>query len=515
MIQPTKNKIVIIGYMASNPPREPKVVGEGTFGCVIDPSLECADKKTPDPNSNVSKVMLDEDAEKEMSEYTVVDKIDPKMQYHIGNPTKCRPAPTNKAKNVIDECEDFNAADIDEYAILVMENGGKDLAKFAAGKKHTKQSVSQFWKEARNILEGLLLLKRNHVAHHDLKPQNIVYSKHMKMIDFGKLSDQDRIKRACSASVYKRSIMHFSYPPELYFINKDFYLRFAKHDADAKRQFASNFEEMISAKCAYFFSLVRPVQPLWLKNELRKMIMNELKPERYDEFLNKSIDTIDTYGAGLSFLYVLRRFESYMPAEIVDEMRSMFKFAVHPNVFLRYNAETLLKEYDELMENWHHASTPQSDDFHISPPTVPVAEVPKPPLSVPPGFLQKAFAPKSESALTVPPGFLQKVFAPKSDIDSVSPKSKKKCPSSHERNPNTGRCNKKCGKWSRRNEQFKCVRAPTVKRKAASLNTVGTWKCPGTDERNPITGRCNKKCGKLSRRNEKFKCVRNITMRNN
>jgi serine/threonine protein kinase len=445
------------------PPSKQRVVGEGTFGCVVAPSLECADVKM-DYTNKVSKVMHFQDAEDEIYEYQAIDKADPGMKYHVGNPTQCSPAPTNAAKNVIDTCDNFNAKEMDTYELLIMENGGVDLDTFAKSKKHTKESVSRFWKEARNIVLALLMMKRNRLVHHDLKPQNMVFRKQLKMIDFGKMKNQDTLITKCSDS--RGSILiHFNYPLELYFLNRDRYMRIANANDAAKRNFVAHLEDKISDKLTYFFTLIKPIPPLWIKNEMKKMVMNDLTAANYDKFVAKSVETTDVYGVGLTFLYMLRRFESYMPSDIVEEMRGLFKFAIHPNVFLRYDPETLLREYDELMNYWHH----EPDDFHVS-------------------------APQDTPIV--------------SKKDTVVNPENKECPSSHERNPITGRCNKKCGKMSRRNEQFKCVRRPAEKRKPASIRN-----CPETDERNPITGRCNKKCGKFSRRNEQFKCVRNITSR--
>ena len=52
---------------------ENKIVGEGTYGCVVEPALEC---KTPKNYENkVSKVMRKKDAIEELQEYDFLSQF--------------------------------------------------------------------------------------------------------------------------------------------------------------------------------------------------------------------------------------------------------------------------------------------------------------------------------------------------------------------------------------------------------------------------------------------------------
>jgi len=399
-----------------------KVVGEGTFGCVVSPSLECANKSV-DYTNKVSKVMYTDEADNEAREYTTVDKADPQMKYHIGKPVQCKPAHKNKA--IINDCDKFKADEIGEYDILIMEDGGDNLDVFTKKKGYTPQSVAQFWREARNILESLIMLKKHHIIHHDIKPQNIVYKKHMKLIDFGKLIDKETVKRESMASAYRRAKLHFNYPPELHFINRNKYIELTGLSVKDKETYIDAYIDQIDDKCPYLLKLIKPVKPQWFYSELTNMILDDLTTTNYNEFLQKSIDTIDVYGVGLTFLYLLRYFEGYMPETVVLRMRAAFKFAAHPNVFLRHTPETLLSDFDVAMNKW------------------PVEK--------------SASSSSSSHALSA-------VAEIELDLPAPAP-AKSVCPPNKEWNPKTRRCNKKCGKYSHRNENFKCVRNTTTKRK--------------------------------------------------
>ena len=83
-----------------------EVIGEGTYGCIHKPSLKCKNKKA-NHNKKVSKLLLKENAEKEVHEYDILSKIDKKHEYYLGNPITCLPAETEFNKKSMEKCETF------------------------------------------------------------------------------------------------------------------------------------------------------------------------------------------------------------------------------------------------------------------------------------------------------------------------------------------------------------------------------------------------------------------------
>jgi hypothetical protein len=73
------------------------VIGEGTYGCIHEPSLECKNKSIK-YNKKISKILLKKYAKKEMNEYNMLSKIDKKHDYYLGNPILCDP--TNNEYNL-------------------------------------------------------------------------------------------------------------------------------------------------------------------------------------------------------------------------------------------------------------------------------------------------------------------------------------------------------------------------------------------------------------------------------
>ena len=64
------------------------VVGEGSFGCVHKPSLECKEPNI-DYTNMVSKIMTRDSAKDELKEFKLLDKIDKEHKHFLGTPIKC------------------------------------------------------------------------------------------------------------------------------------------------------------------------------------------------------------------------------------------------------------------------------------------------------------------------------------------------------------------------------------------------------------------------------------------
>ena len=107
----------------------------------------------------------------------------------------------------------------------------------------------------------------------------------------------------------------------------------------------------------------------------------------------------------------------------------------------------------------------------------------------------------------------EEIYSNNSSFDGVPPNML--CPRTHVRNPRTRRCNKICKRGFQRNSKFKCRKMKKKDNTATPIlediypkNSYEKYKevCPYTHERNPYTRRCNKKCKQGFQRNSIFKC---------
>src|SRR6056300_520771 len=124
--------------------RVPTVIGEGSYGCVHNPSLLCenAPQNTSGYNNKISKILAKKDADDELKEFKNISKIDEKEEFHSGVPVCCKPKDDKKQRSYIRKCSNpryNNALRVtkgvttplsNNLRLLVMKDGGMDLRQF-------------------------------------------------------------------------------------------------------------------------------------------------------------------------------------------------------------------------------------------------------------------------------------------------------------------------------------------------------------------------------------------------
>jgi serine/threonine protein kinase len=364
-----------------------QIIGEGKYGCVHKPSLKCKKtRKTINYKNKISKIMKKSEAEIEMKEYNIMEQIDRAHEYYLGAPLQCSPEKTEAAKKSVKRCDYFSPKNLDDYRLLVMDYGGLQLKQFAdkiyhqssenAPKKYQK-IMRDFWKESRRLFEGVLLLKRKNVIHNDLKPQNIVYDikkRRLNFIDFGLMMMTDDIKKMGKSSTYYNTGLHWSYPPEIIFINKDEFDRVAageKGDVQFARRekqfkdFVRDVEDDANGHINYFMEVTEKSfggQPEKDHNllemikrhmdEFHTFLFRDIDEYSYEDFINSLLNTIDTYGLGISLIYVLHRTAYLIPTDVARELNALFLDMLHFNVFKRIQPEEAGRRFEKIIQEW-------------------------------------------------------------------------------------------------------------------------------------------------------------------
>jgi serine/threonine protein kinase len=170
----------------------PQFVGEGTFGCVFKPPLECSipclDERC---KHGVAKLMAAKDAVNEEYEFTKLslDNIDPTSKYYFKKPYICDPKlplqENVKLKNSRgDYCRLAHDSSIGEKKILFYDDGGIDLNKLSEyivkdyiENKNTKKfinNIKYILRKLQNVFDGIAKLNENNIYHFDIKSHNIV-----------------------------------------------------------------------------------------------------------------------------------------------------------------------------------------------------------------------------------------------------------------------------------------------------------------------------------------------------
>jgi len=166
-----------------------KIIGQGSYGCAVKPSLHCKEKV--DMAGKISKILLIKDANDELQQTVNIDKIDPGLLYHLRRPTLCNPKLSLDDISLLRNCNAQGLEtrkSIEGAALLVYDDGGETWESFS--EKETLQVVDiyDFLISAYTVVRGVQHMLEHGYMHGDLKYNNVLYNaatKRCNMIDFG------------------------------------------------------------------------------------------------------------------------------------------------------------------------------------------------------------------------------------------------------------------------------------------------------------------------------------------
>jgi serine/threonine protein kinase len=362
------------------PGKQYEKIGEGAYGCVIQPSLACANRLPAKTYKNkIAKVMLTRHAKKEMKEYALISRADPKKQYYLGKPKTCKIRDNAQTRRAIQMCKRRKnyLKDMSETSLMIMENGGSNLsmlAKEIATWKRTVKNraiVKQVLSEFGRMLEGVRVFLKHDILHHDLKPQNVVYNiqtGRMNFIDFGLMRKRsDCIRSSRNSMNWSAESAHWSYPMETPFLNHDRYMAFAEKTKEDKVRYietiVKNIENVnddkltdtFDALCSYTIDTnLRNVEE---KKQIRGRILEDyvlflledMTPENYDRIIKQSFDTYDTYGLGLALSRLTFSMKLFIRGDVYDQLKAFSYDLVHPNVFRRLTVNEAIVRYGAIL----------------------------------------------------------------------------------------------------------------------------------------------------------------------
>uniref|UniRef100_A0A6C0E1K9 Protein kinase domain-containing protein n=1 Tax=viral metagenome TaxID=1070528 RepID=A0A6C0E1K9_9ZZZZ len=520
-----------------------KVIGEGSYGCIHQPSLHCKENIPLDYDKYISKLMKTTNAEKELREFVMISNLDKTNEYHLGTPTICEPDTKDPAfDDDIEECMHFNSSKImghpNEYRLLIQKSGGYDLSYFC--KHELKNFVNEnpqnnlvFWLQVYHLLKGIHFFKKHDIVHYDLKPQNIVFNPETKkfmFIDFGLMNKKTHIINRSKTSVNYTANFHWSYPIDNGFLNKNYFEYYKKLSKPNKENFKNTFYQKIfndtgkstnlklqiknAGGFQLFFSYIY-LQPLGVSDRTQRIrnvtktyndisaffdsYNDSIKTQSYEKVIDKTVDSIDIYGLGFTLKFVLNQFFQIgaIPEEFYRKAANLFEDMYNFNFNLRVvSIDKIMDVYEQILLetgvlyalNKQIENREIIDNKIVVPDIVSIADT-TPVLIDPVNLTPELEDYAHKDAFEVPNG-------------STSCKDSNK-----EVNPLTKRCVKKCTAPKIRNNKFRCVnpkRSITVKKSKYTTNIIS---CSETKERNPLTKRCVKKCPHNRIRDACFRCI--------
>jgi len=469
------------------------VIGEGTYGCVHNPSLTCNDSPNIFYNKKVSKILKKRDAKIEEKEYSKISKVDKNNEYYLGMPYNCDVDKKNQFNiESIKKCKIGSEVirNINDYSLLIMNDGGENLRDYSDTimkwdkSIETTEKCEKFLLEALRLFKGLKIFNKFGLIHHDLKPQNIVFDEttnRLNFIDFGLMVSKKKILKLARESNYNFAIFHWSFPWELEYINKHNFYSIVNSIEEQEKKINVIKTEIINKNIKnYYYDNINNFFYFAINNNslseykqscsdyvygYEHTIKLNMKEMQYEKFLNSSVNSIDVFGLGISLNYWLNRAFNFLSQSLRDELRVLFDSMIEPEIKYRATINELIEDFkgilikNGLLEKYNKVIRDNIVVDKITISTNPTMKMPEKLFEKPKIEIKKMDETTPKSC---PKGKID-LHSGLCRISKLNSKELKKCPEGKELNPRTKRCVKKCKSGYVRNERFKCVKNKTSK----------------------------------------------------
>ena len=468
------------------------IVGEGSYGCVHKPSIHCTTPPRQGFNYDkyVSKIMKTKNAEAELSEFVIMQNIDPADEYHLGEPILCNPILDASVKKNISKCKHIKISDVeaepDKYSLLILKFGGPDLKTLGNEllkeylKTDKNDRVDTFWLSVHNLIKGIQFFKEHGIVHNDIKPQNILFNLtngNLRYIDFGLMRTKKEIIDSSKKNNNYLGIYHWSYPFDCGLMDKQQYNNYNHRNSTRRTVWKNQLSNLIvndsnintlglpihnPESIHILFTYLSPTYTVpdaatqyGYINSFFDGFNDLIKTNSYAKVLDHTTDSIDVFGLGFTLQYMANCFKQLNALSLEDYMRlstffhKMYDFNPVTRVI---DIDLLLNEYENiLLELGMLTRTEKSFENNIL-----VNKAP-----APPSIMEKA---KSDERSA--PVHLSAALQAIADKDAVDISLRKKfdknfdkqCPKEKDLNPTTRRCVKKCNPGFSRNDKFKCTK---------------------------------------------------------
>jgi len=303
---------------------------QGTFGCVTRPALLCA-SNTDSQIEELSKIIIYEEYENEMSQLKEIDKIDVNDNYHTRIISACRPAISDTEYEALNkQCtnpvslRNMTQGDYRRNTmIMLMHDGGENWETFSERNDLRLDDIKNFLISSYNVVRGVQHMHDHDFIHDDIKTSNLVYNKSKNVsniIDFGLSGLKNSIlNERRGGSNIPVQWWYAGAPERLFQYSNTFsesQVNFNKH-LYSNDQYAlyvnwfKNPRDNENKGFDYYYNHLSPDEIENTKYQVNGNIVEFLdliKDANYEWFLENTLFCIDVYCLALSFLAVTHQF---------------------------------------------------------------------------------------------------------------------------------------------------------------------------------------------------------------
>ena len=324
-----------------------KFLGQGTYGCVFFPSIQCSNKKQRKKlyTNGVSKVFESKhNMDEELKESRKVSRMDKNGLYTnkvLGN---CDVIINDFSMEEKRACNKINTTP--SYKQIIYEHRGFDLKEFM--KK--SYSLPQTYNYILNLLKGIQLLTKHEYSHLDLKPDNILISESNKalLIDFG-LGRSFKDLYNIHKSDYLLEYEYIWYAPEfslfinLHDLKEDIVRNFIDYN---RRKFYGKFNGKHIEKESK--DLIKNVLSGNIFNAKRRIDTKNLSSYFVTNFASKA----DVFAIGMVMYYILKNAKKDKNKKDYQALfEDIIYKAIRINPIKRANIDELIDDLEVLIKN--------------------------------------------------------------------------------------------------------------------------------------------------------------------
>ena len=318
---------------------EAERIGSGSFGYVVRPAVECLGHRQPRFITKLERVVgklfrsVEDDGElkSEMVLSARIHSLDPRGRFTITSIGKCS-LDADRHRSLIQSLPDL-PQDTRRMTQLVYPDGGESLIAYA---ESGRGDMANIILHMTPIIRGLTTLKKHQLAHFDIKPDNMVINRQGRiyLIDFGHLTDFNGVYRAPGAD--KREFRYAYYPPDFS----------VSTTTDVNQTNIGDLFEIMKLLNGHDYELLHRL--IYRDVERHLTDAQAVYLSDMELFKQRSIETIDLYGIGVSLIELIGKIRS--GEDNHDALLTWCAHAAHPNVMRRATVEEAIKEWSAVLE---------------------------------------------------------------------------------------------------------------------------------------------------------------------
>ena len=311
-----------------------KLLSEGGFGCVFNPSMKC--DGTSDSEKHVSKIQrYDNSAKNEITIGNILSSI-PEYRNHFAPVISHCNIDVGQIKDKDkNKCMLFKRKKTNKYVLMKLDYiEGMEFLQYMVKNANSVQIINNIINSFNHILRSISLLVNKKIIHYDLKGSNILYSTQKKMpliIDFGLSINMNNIDNMNLNEVfYTYAPQYYVWPLEVHYLGLLFNVE-REPTEEALKNLAKVYVENNKG-------LNKNFSPNFLK-KFEKTCLKQLKlysQMAFDErikYLMNFWHTWDNYALSITYLRFLRylALNGFYENSFIKFMGKLLLQNIHPD----------------------------------------------------------------------------------------------------------------------------------------------------------------------------------------